>query len=163
MTAAEREAFITRYAEGYAVLRAALKDVPPEAMKWRPAPGKWSVHEVVCHCADSEANSALRIRYLIGEDRPEIQGYDQDRWARVFDYHALPIEPALQEIEIVRRWTLAFIRRLTDDAWSRTGTHSEMPGTSYSAALWLSIYAEHLEVHARQIRRNIDAWKGRKT
>jgi hypothetical protein len=162
MNSQERDALIDRYARGMSLIAAALRDVPPEAMQWRPAAGKWSVHEVILHCADSETNSALRIRYLIGEHSPVIQGYDQDRWAQTFDYHALPLEPALRQIESVRRWNLELIRRLPDDAWARAGRHSEMPDTPYTAERWLSIYAEHLEVHERQIRRNIAAWKAAK-
>lgn len=159
MTAAERSQFIDRYRKGYDLLVAALEEVPEAARKWKPAPDKWSVHEVVCHCADSETNSAMRIRYLVGEDRPEIQGYDQDRWATVFDYHSQSLATALDQIRIVRRWTLELIQTLPAEAWARSGTHSELPGTDYSAERWLSIYAEHLEVHARQIRRNLEAWK----
>src|SRR5262249_1244438 len=51
MTPAERRDLIARYVRGPEVLRAALARVPREALQWRPAPGKWSVHEVVCHCA----------------------------------------------------------------------------------------------------------------
>ena len=156
-----REELLRRYERGYALLTDALKQVPPEAMQWRPAPGKWSVHDIVCNCADSETNSALRIRYLVGEDEPEIQGYDQDRWAKTFDYHALPLEPSLRQIESVRSWNLELLRRLPDAAWARSGTHSEMPGQAYTAAGWLAIYAEHLEVHARQIERTLAAWKSR--
>jgi hypothetical protein len=159
----DRKELVQRYERGYQLLSEALARVPAEAMKWRPAPDKWSVHEIVCHCADSETNSALRLRYLVGEEQPMIYGYDQDRWARVFDYHSLPIEPSLQQIESVRRWNLELIRRLPDSAWSRSGTHSEMKDQPYTAELWLSIYAEHLEVHARQIDRNIAAWKARGT
>src|SRR5436309_1672508 len=61
---AEREALIARYESGPGRLKAALAMVPPEALQWRPAPGEWSAHEIVVHCADSEANAALRIRYL---------------------------------------------------------------------------------------------------
>ena len=161
MVKAERDALIERYADGVAVLRAALAEVPAEAMRWRPAPGKWSVHEVVCHCADSETNAAMRIRYLVGEDRPAIQGYDQDRWATALDYGGQDAGLALAQVEAVRAWTTAFIRRLPDEAWQRDGTHSEMPGRRYTAASWLEIYAEHLEVHARQIRRNLAAWQAR--
>lgn len=163
MTAAELSQFIDRYQKGYDLLAAALEEVPEAARKWRPAPDKWSVHEVVCHCADSETNAAMRIRYLVGEDRPEIQGYDQDRWARVFDYHSRSLETALAQIRSVRRWNLELIRSLPAEAWTRSGTHNEMPGTDYSAERWLSIYAEHLEVHARQIRRNLEAWKATKS
>ena len=59
MPTVEQERLIARYAEGPDRLEAALNFVPGEALKWRPGPGKWSVHQVVVHCADSEANSAI--------------------------------------------------------------------------------------------------------
>lgn len=160
MTPAERDDCIRRYAEGPALLTAALDTVPPEALQWRPAPGKWSVHEVIVHCADSESNSHMRIRYLIGESSPTIVGYDQDRWATTMDYHAHPIAPALATVAAVRANTVPLLRRLTPDQWGRQGTHSES-GT-YGAEDWLRIYAEHLEIHVRQIGRILAAWKGRK-
>ncbi|HLN80537.1 MAG TPA: DinB family protein, partial [Thermoanaerobaculia bacterium] len=64
LTPKQREDLIRRYEQGPVRLKAALAKVPAEAMKWRPAEGKWSAHEVVCHLADSESNAALRIRYL---------------------------------------------------------------------------------------------------
>lgn len=157
MTPAEREALFRRYEAGPRLIREALAKVPPAALKWRPSPGKWTVHEVICHCADSETVSSTRIRFLVGEDRPTIIGYDQNRWTTTFDYHALPLEPSLAQIEAVRTWTALLIRRLPDSAWSREGTHSE--SGRYTAETWLEIYAEHLEVHARQIERNLAAWK----
>ncbi len=161
MTKQEREALIGRYAAGMDLMREALATVPAEAMRWRPAPGKWSAHEVVVHCADSETNSAMRIRYLVGENSPVIQGYDQDRWATALDYQAQSAELALAQLAAVRAWTLGFIRSLPEAAWGRSGTHTEMPGKPYTATVWLQTYAEHLEVHARQIRRNVEAFKKR--
>ena len=70
----EREALIARYESGPARLKAALAKVPPEALQWRPAPGEWSAHEIVVHCADSEANAALRIRYLVAEMARVVRG-----------------------------------------------------------------------------------------
>ena len=156
MTAQEREALFRRYEAGPRLIREALAKVPVEAMKWRPAPGKWSAHEVVVHAADSETVSSTRIRYLVGADNPTILGYDQDRWAATFDYHSLPLELSLAQLESVRAWTAALIRSLPESAWSREGTHSE--SGRYSAETWLGLYAEHLEVHARQIERNVEAW-----
>src|SRR5687767_15111231 len=139
LTSGERDALIRRYEEGPSRLKAALSKVPPEALKWRPGEGKWSVHEVVCHCADSEANAALRIRYLVAEKDPLIVGYDQARWARVFDYHEAPIAPALATVEAVRANTAALLRRLPEQAWSASGRHTESGG--YTAEDWLRIYA----------------------
>lgn len=158
LTASQREALIDTYARGPERFRATLGRVPAAALKWRPAAGRWSVHEIVCHCADSEANAHMRIRYLVGESSPVISGYDQDRWAVTFDYHSHPLEPALAVIDAVRANTTALIRRLPDAAWAATGRHTELEGP-YGAEAWLEIYSEHLEVHARQVERNLGAWE----
>jgi len=156
VTPAEREDCIRRYAEGPALLADALASVPEAALQWRPAPGKWSVHEVIVHCGDSETNSHMRLRYLLGEPSPTIVGYDQDHWATAMDYHAHPIAPAMAAVTAVRANTVPLLRRLTSEQWARRGTHTES-GT-YGVEEWLQIYAEHLEVHVRQIARNMAAW-----
>lgn len=157
--ATTRDDLIRRYAEGPALLRKALESVPKEALKWRPAPGKWSAHEVIVHCADSETNAHMRIRYLLAEADPLIVGYDQDTWARTLDYHSLPLEPALATVEAVRANTVPLLRSLPESAWNKTGRHTEHP--SYGVEKWMEIYAGHLEVHARQIERNMKAWETR--
>ena len=157
MTPTERDTLIQQYADGPARLRAALARVPEAARKWRPAPGEWSAHEVVCHCADSETNSYARIRFLVAEKDPVIQGYDQENWARTFDYHALPLEPALATVESVRASTAALIRTLSEADWAKGGRHTE--SGAYGAEEWLKIYADHLENHARQIENNLAAWQ----
>ena len=156
---AERAALIERYAAGPGRLRAALATVPEAARTWRPAAGEWSAHEVVCHCADSETNAYARIRFLVAEPEPVIMGYDQETWARVFDYHTLPLEPALAVVDAVRASTAALVRRLPEAAWRRTGRHTE--SGPYGAEDWLRIYADHLEAHAQQIEANLAAWHAR--
>ena len=160
LTASERDELIRRYEQGPAKVRAAWERVPPEARQWRPAEGKWSAHEVVCHTADSEANAALRIRFLAADPNPTIPGYDQERWAKNLDYHSLPADIALQTVEAVRANTVPLLRRLPESAWTREGTHTE--SGSYTAENWLTIYAGHLEKHAGQIDRNLEAWKARR-
>ena len=153
----EREPLIARYAEGSARLKAALATVPEAAMQWRPKAGEWSAHEVICHCADSETNAYARIRFLLTEKEPVIQGYDENQWAIAFDYHAHPLAPALAVVEAVRANTVALIRRLPDEVWTRVGRHSQ--SGPYGAEDWLRIYAEHLEGHARQIEDNVKQWR----
>ncbi len=159
MTPAERAECIRRYAEGPELLAAALAMVPEAALQWRPAPGKWSVHEVIVHCADSEVNSHSRLRYLIGEANALIHGYDQDRWVTAMDYHAHPLAPALLTVRAVRANTVPLLQRMSEADWRRTGTHTEHP--SYGVERWMELYAEHLEIHARQIARNLAAWQAR--
>lgn len=156
MTQHERDPLIRQYADGPRRLREALAKVPEAARKWRPAPGEWSAHEVVCHCADSETNAYARIRFLVAEKEPVIQGYDQEVWARTLNYHALPLDPALATVDAVRATTAALLRTLTEADWAKRGRHTE--SGAYGAEIWLQIYAEHLENHARQIETTLAAW-----
>ena len=153
------EALIRRYEQGPARFRAAWAKVPEDARQRRPAPGKWSAHEVVVHCADAETNAHGRLRYLLAEKAPVLVGYDQDVWARVLDYHAHPVETALATIDAVRANTVPLLRRLTAADLAKTGLHTE--SGEYSVEKWLGYYADHLEVHARQIERNVAAFSAR--
>ena len=159
MTAPEREALVAQYASGPKRLADALARVPKEALQWRPQPGKWSVHEVIVHCADSETNAALRIRYLLAEKEPLVVGYDQDEWARLFDYHSQPLEESLAVTAAARSRTLPLLRAMTEPQWGKQGRHTD--SGPYTPEDWLRIYAAHLEGHARQIERNVEAWKAR--
>ena len=40
----------------------ALTQFPREMRQWKPAPDQWSIHEVIVHLADSEANGYARCR-----------------------------------------------------------------------------------------------------
>jgi hypothetical protein len=159
MNRQERDTLIRQYADGPRRLREALAKVPEAARTWRPAPGEWSAHEVVCHCADSETNAYARIRFLVAEKEPVIQGYDEAEWARRFDYHALPLEAALTTDDAVRATTAALVRTLSEADWAKRGRHTE--SGPYAAEDWLRIYADHLENHARQIENNLAAWQRR--
>jgi hypothetical protein len=157
--AATRESYLRRYAGGPALLRRAWAEVPAEARAWRPGEGTWSAHEVVVHCADSETYAAIRIRLLLAEVEPVIVGYDENVWAQRFDYHASDAELALALVEMVRTHTSALLARLPEEVWGRMGRHSQ--SGPYGTDDWLRIYAEHLEVHAAQIRRNLAVWRNR--
>lgn len=154
-----RQEKIELYRRGPARLKEALSKVPHEALKWRPGPDQWSVHEVICHCADSETNAAARIRFLLAEKNPVIMGYDQAQWAQTLDYHQLPMEVALATVEAVRANTVPLLLRMSEADWRREGSHTE--NGRYSAESWLDVYSEHLEKHSGQIERNLAAWKQR--
>ncbi len=157
--ATTRESYLLRYAQGPALLQQAWEAVPLEARAWRPGPGRWSAHEVVVHCADSETYAAIRIRLLLANPEPLIVGYDENVWARRFEYSAADPELALRLVEIVRAHTSAMLDRLPDEAWGRLGRHTH--SGPYGTDDWLRSYGEHLEIHAAQIQRNLAAWQSR--
>lgn len=151
MTVEERRALITQYRSGVAEVESALAGFPAGRLTEHPIPGKWSAAEIVHHLADSEGNSALRLRKLLVEENPVIQGYDQDEWAQRLRYNERPIAPALAAFRAARETTSQLFDAMSDADWRRQGTHSE--SGAYSAQRWLEVYGVHAHGHAGQIRR----------
>jgi hypothetical protein len=151
MDSATRIALIARYRQGYAEVVAALDGFPPDRLTARPFADKWTAAEIVHHLADSETNSAIRIRKLLTEAHPVIQSYDQDEWARQLHYQERPIEPSLLAFRAARETTAQLFEHMTEADWRRLGWHDH--AGSYHTERWLEIYAEHAHGHADQLRR----------
>jgi hypothetical protein len=151
MTTEERQELIAQYQAGGAEVTQALEGFPPDKLHAHPIEGKWSAAEIVHHLGDSETTSGLRLRRLLSEDHPLIQGYDQDVYATELRYNQREIGPSLDLFRSTRACTAQLFDFMTDEDWHREGTHSE--SGSYSAEDWLRIYAAHAHNHAAQIRR----------
>ena len=145
-----RAALLERYRAGYAAVEEALSGAGAEELDRRPPSGEWIAREIVHHLADSEATAYVRIRKLIAEEAPLIQGYDEPEFARRLHYDR-PIEPSLAVLKSVREASLQLLESLTPGEWLRAGTHSE--SGPYSVDDWLGIYASHSHDHAEQLRR----------
>lgn len=150
MDASDRQQLIQRYRLGYEEVVRALEAAGEDRLDARPGDGEWTAREIVHHLADSEMTSAIRLRSLLAEDSPVIQGYDEEEFARRL-YYDRPIAGSLAAIKASRETTADILDRLTEDEWERSGTHSE--SGEYSVGTWLEIYARHAHDHADQIRR----------
>ena len=151
MTHEERQKLIRQFGAGYDKVVLSLEEFPKESLRAHPIPGKWSACEIVQHLADSEGQAAIRLRRLLVEDRPVIQAYDQDEWAARLAYNEREMAPALESFRGSRGTTSQLLARMTDEDWSREGTHPEHG--RYTAENWLRIYGVHAHGHAQQIRR----------
>jgi hypothetical protein len=150
MTTEERQELIRQYGAGYDEVAASLEGFPAEQLTAHPIPGKWSACEIVQHLADSEMNSAIRLRRLLTEERPVIHAYDQDDYAARLKYNEREMAPALELFRGARETTSQLLSNMSDEDWQREGWHPE--SGLYTAAHWLKIYAAHAHNHAAQIR-----------
>ena len=150
MKAEERQDLIAQYKTGYEEVIGSLKDFPANSLTAHPIAGKWSAREIVHHLADSETVSGIRLRRLLVEDHPVIQGYDQDKYASQLNYNERDMAPALEAFHAARANTAQLIDRMNDEDWKREGSHTE--SGRYTVEDWLKIYAAHAHNHATQIR-----------
>ena len=151
MDRARRQELIDRYADGHRVVLDAVCGATDRELDARPEAGGWTAREIVHHLADSEMTSAIRLRRLLAEENPQIDGYDEEEFARRLRYDVRPLAASLDAIAAARRTTAEILDLLTEEEWSRAGTHPEHG--RYSVTDWLEIYAAHAHDHADQIRR----------
>ena len=127
MRAMDRKQLIEQYRTGMSDLVDALAGITEEELD-RPQPdGEWTARQIVHHLADGEAMSYTRLRRLVADDEPVIQGYDEPLFAKRLHYDR-PIASSLAVTAAVREGSLDLMRVMTAADWAKTGSHSEMGG-----------------------------------
>src|SRR5712672_2157952 len=111
-----RRALIARYKDGYHVVAEALSGATDDELDAHPAAGKWSSREIVHHLADSEMTAAIRLRRLLAEERPKIDGYDEAEFARKLHYDR-PIQTSLDAFKAARATTADILERMGEAEW----------------------------------------------
>lgn len=152
MDASMRATLITRYSDGPQILADALAAVPADLLDSSALADEWTPRQIIHHVADSETTSYLRLRRLLAEHQPVIQGYDEMEFARKLHYER-PVANSLLVVRAVRAASAELLRELREEEWHREGTHSE--SGRYTVFDWLTIYADHCHDHAQQILRSI--------
>ena len=142
-------------AELFPWLTAQIRGLEDSALRRPEAPGKWSVIEVIQHLADSDLVFSYRLKMMLTEDSPPLQGYDQDRWAGELRYREVPLELALGQLRSLRTANLHVLTRLSPVQLERVGLHSERGPES--AGFLLQLMGGHDLVHRRQIDRILAA------
>lgn len=154
---------LERFRRAPELLAVVLTGVFGEEEDFRPAPGKWSVRQVIAHLADSEIVGAHRFRQVIAEENPTLIAYDQEAWANNLDYARRKPKQSLESFRRVRAENHDLLKELPEAAFARTGNHTER-GTISLGSL-VELYAQHAENHARQmqaIREEYKKVKGKK-
>jgi hypothetical protein len=108
-----------------AKLRRLISARPRRVLARSPAPGKWSIAQIVAHLADTEIVFAYRLRMILSRDGTEIQAFDQAKWAEVVQYERVNTEDALTVFAAVRRTNLALLKRITPAQREQFGMHQE--------------------------------------
>ena len=152
-----RSELLELYSRAYNDLISALEEIPKEMWLYKPAPNKWSVHEVLIHIADSEVNSFARARKIICEPGSTVMAYDENIWAVKLNYHDQSIEDSLELFRQLRMMTYNVIKNLPEETWQNFIIHPDNGKMTLDD--WLKVYADHIPVHINQIKRNLNEWK----
>jgi uncharacterized damage-inducible protein DinB len=124
------------------LVAALATDLDPRALRERPAPGEWSMKEVLAHLMELESRLFLpRFRLMATQAHPRFEAFDPIAWERERDRREGRFEDDLATFRRARAETLAYLVTLPPGA-------TERPGISgHFGPVTLGQYATHAADH----------------
>ena len=132
-------------------LAKAIRGLNKKQLTKKPAPGKWSIAEILAHLADAEIVGAWRLRHILCSNGAPIQAYDQNAWAATFAYARRDAKQSLEFFRVLRENNLAMLKALPKELWENYGQHQERGRES--VAHIVRMFAGHDLNHLGQVER----------
>ena len=130
-----------------------LRTIDEESSRYRYAPDKWSIADVIGHVNDAERLFVFRAFWFArGFDHP-LPSFDQDVAVKFAGANDRPWAGHIEEFAAIRAASSAFFRSLSADAWTRRGIASDKPFTVRALAY---ITAGHVAHHVRILKERYD-------
>lgn len=152
-------ALLQAYRNGPADLRLAMESFPKEMWAFKPAPTRWSIHEIVVHLGDAEVQSHVRIRTTIAEPSTTIPYHDEYRWSQALEYSRQSVSVSLEIISLMRESNHSLLTSIDRSLWLNSCVHA-IRGPETLETL-VRDYAAHMEQHIAQMQRCHGAWLSR--
>jgi hypothetical protein len=144
------KALIDRLAAGASRIRPLVEGITLEDARWRPAPGKWSILELLGHLVDEERED-FRARLELMLTQPGVLGppIDPEGWVRERGHNQRDLQELLHAFEEERARSVAWLRDLATPAWGNIYEHPAF-GTLHAGDI-LAAWVAHDLLHIRQL------------
>jgi hypothetical protein len=122
---------------------AAYRAVSEEQSRFRYAPDKWTIKQVLGHVSDTERVFAYRaFAFSRGEAQP-LPGFEQDEYVARADSDERTWASLIDELKSVRAASVTLFRSLSDDALQRQGTASNNPVSVRALGFMIAGHERH--------------------
>lgn len=135
-------------------IAAAVSGLPPQVLRYKPAPDKWSILEILSHLADIEIVYAYRLRQMLADQKPVIAPMDQDEWAKNLGYMDTPAPELVALYGLNRHHNLRLLLRLKPADLEKSAFHPE-----YQQAVTLATLVEKMAGHGTNHLQQIERLK----
>jgi hypothetical protein len=133
-------------------IAAAVSGLPDKTLRYKPAPDKWCILEVLGHLADIEVVYAYRMRQMLADKKPAIAPMDGDDWARNLGYTETPSAELIALYGLNRHANLRLLRRLKPADLAKSAFHPELQ-REVTVAEMIEKMSGHGAGHLQQIER----------
>ena len=132
--------FLSKQLESYRELLAGVSDGAAGAP---PAPGKWSIKQVLGHICDAERVITYRALRFARGDAGELRGFEQDDYVREAHSDSRSMDDLLTEFESIRKATVALFGSMPSEVGTRSGVANGNPVTVRALAYIVAGHAQH--------------------
>lgn len=126
-----------------------LSTLSEEQLSFRPAPGEWTIKQVIGHMIDIERIFSFRALHIARRDGNPLPGMQPDPYVAHAHFDAQALNDLLEEFSTVRRASIQLFRGFSAEDLLQVGVAS---GNSISVRALISICAGHVEHHLESIR-----------
>jgi hypothetical protein len=145
--AAEIEQFLHTYEE----LQSAVAGLTDEELRWKPAPDKWSVTEVLVHVSDHLIVVSFRIREILSGSAARLPAFSQDDWVAGQRANEAEAADVLEAFRSLLVYNGQLLRRLPEADWDKTAVNFK--GETVSLLSVIRGFVAHARNHLGQIDR----------
>lgn len=126
-----------------------IREVPPQLLKRRPSPNKWSAHEHACHLASADAAFLARLDLMLTDPAPYIKYMAPSPEEEAGSLLKTDLDEALDQYARDRTRLVKRLKELSAEDWQRTAEHEEY--SRYSVTLMFRQLLTHEMLHAYRI------------
>lgn len=136
--------------QGHAI-ESLCRAIPPADAARPPAPGKWTLLEILCHLADEEREDfRARLRSVIEDPARPWPRIDPQGWVAARNYAARDWSASIDDFAAERAASLAWLATIDTAALDNVYRH---PKRDLSGHDLLASWLAHDLLHLRQIAR----------
>jgi hypothetical protein len=126
-----------------------IREVPPQNMKRRPSPDKWSAHEHACHIASGDTVFLARLELMLSDPAPYIKYMAPSQEEEAGSLLKIDLDEALDHYVRERARLVKRLKELSPEDWQRTAVHEEY--SRYSVMIMFRQLLTHEMLHAYRI------------
>jgi hypothetical protein len=126
-----------------------VREMPPQNLKRRPAPNKWSAHEHACHITTGDAPVLSRLELMLSDPHPHISSMIPSPDEEAGTLRKVDLDEALSRYMRERARLVKRLKGLTIEDWQRTAEHEEY--SHYSVLIMSRHLLMHEMLHADMI------------
>ena len=145
----ETQTLITSLEGAPGIIIGLIREVPPQNLKRRPAPNKWSAHEHACHISIGQMTFLARLELMLSDPFPKIESMEPSPEEEAGSLLSVDLDEALGQYVQERATVVKRLKELSAEDWQRTAEHEAF--SHYSVYIMFRHLLIHEMLHAYRI------------